>query len=68
MFSIEKAVHWRIIRSVALWKEDTCVWKALSCVCEVHTQQGWMIGLWQVRLGTSDLGSVLGRWDAHSGS
>lgn len=45
-----------------------CVWKTLSRVYEVHIQQGWTIGLWQVRLGTSDLGSVLGRWDADSGS
>lgn len=32
------------------------------------SKDGRLIGLGQVGLGTSDLGSVLGRWDADSGN
>lgn len=69
MFSIEKAVHWRIITSAALWKEDSVCLEGFPIVCMRRTPSKDGLGSFgKLGWGTSDLGSGLGRWDTDSGS
>lgn len=59
----------QFITSTALWKGDGACLEGLVIVCvRCTTQEGWDIGSRQAELGTSDLGSGLGKWGVVSGS
>lgn len=59
----------QFITNAALWKGDgACLEGFVIVSMRCTTQEGWTVGVWQAEMGTSELGSGLGRWDAVPGS